>query len=82
MIYRGVAPHALPLTPHRFRMYILLIGYLYVIVMISAVTGASNLPLGLFFFVVLGVLPTWLIFWLTRSKQRKKASLQAETKTD
>lgn len=53
-------------------MYILLIGYLFVIVMFCAVVGASNWPLGLFFFVMLAVLPTWFIFWLQRRIQRKK----------
>jgi len=53
-------------------MYILLIGYLFVIVMFAAVVGASNWVLGLFFFVVLAVLPTWFIFWLQRRIQKKK----------
>lgn len=53
-------------------MYILLIGYLFVIVMFAAVVGASNWALGLFFFVVLAVLPTWFIFWLQRRIQKKK----------
>ncbi|MBM5572813.1 MULTISPECIES: hypothetical protein [Deefgea] len=53
-------------------MYILLIGYLFVIVMFAAVVGASNWVFGLFFFVVLAVLPTWFIFWLQRRIQQKK----------
>ena len=59
-------------------MYILLIGYLFVIVMFSAVVGASNWVLGLFFFVLLAVLPTWLIVLLKRSVQRKKAETKIE----
>ncbi|WP_027469263.1 hypothetical protein [Deefgea rivuli] len=56
-------------------MYILLIGYLFVVVMFSAVVAASKLFLGLFFFVVLAVLPTWLIFWLKRSVQKKRVEI-------
>ncbi|MCB5196346.1 MULTISPECIES: hypothetical protein [Deefgea] len=59
-------------------MYILLIGYLFVIVMFAAVVGASNWVLGLFFFITLAVLPTWLIFWLKRSVQKKKAETKLE----
>ncbi|WP_297572507.1 hypothetical protein [uncultured Deefgea sp.] len=59
-------------------MYILLIGYLFVIVMFAAVVGASNWVLGLFFFTTLAVLPTWLIFWLKRSMQKKKVETKLE----
>ncbi|GGP20513.1 hypothetical protein [Silvimonas iriomotensis] len=57
-------------------MYILLIGYLYVIGMMAIASG--SLALGVFFIVVLGVLPTWLILWLKRAGQIKKAQKQAE----
>jgi hypothetical protein len=63
-------------------MYILLIGYLFVIVMFSAVVGASNWPLGLFFFVLLAVLPTWLIVLIKRSVQRKKAEVKIEQSSE
>jgi Flp pilus assembly protein TadB len=57
-------------------MYILLIGYLYVIGMLAVASG--SVPLGLFFVLVLGVLPTWLILWLKRAGQIKRAARQAE----
>ncbi|MGL4995168.1 MAG: hypothetical protein ACRC01_06175 [Deefgea sp.] len=56
-------------------MYILLIGYLFVVVMFAAVVGASNWVLGLFFFVVLAVMPTWFIVWLQRRIQKKKIEI-------
>ena len=59
-------------------MYILLIGYLFVVVMFAAVVGASKWALGLFFFIILAVLPTWFIFWLQRRIQNKKAEVLAE----
>ncbi|MBB5192947.1 Flp pilus assembly protein TadB [Silvimonas terrae] len=57
-------------------MYILLIGYLYVIGMLAVCSG--SVALGGFFVVVLGVLPTWLILWLKRAGQIKRAERQAE----
>ncbi|GGP26325.1 hypothetical protein [Silvimonas amylolytica] len=57
-------------------MYILLIGYLYVIGMMAIASG--SLALGGFFIVVLGILPTWLILWLKRAGQIKSAERQAE----
>ncbi|QZA76886.1 hypothetical protein K4H28_11240 [Deefgea tanakiae] len=59
-------------------MYILLIGYLFVVVMFAAVVGASKWALGLFFFIVLAVLPTWFIFWLQRRVQKKKIEVQVD----
>ena len=63
-------------------MYILLIGYLFVVVMFAAVVGASKWALGLFFFIILAVLPTWFIFWLQRRIQNKKAEVLAEKNND
>jgi hypothetical protein len=57
-------------------MYILLIGYLYVIAMLAVASG--SVALGLFFIVVLGILPTWLWLWLKRAGQIKKAARLAE----
>lgn len=61
-------------------MYILLIGYLYVILMIAVGTG--SVALGGAFILFLGVLPTWLIFWLKRGGQIKKAEKRAEQAQD
>ncbi|MDR3426257.1 hypothetical protein [Silvimonas sp.] len=61
-------------------MYILLIGYLYVILMIAVGTG--SVALGGAFILFLGVLPTWLIFWLKRGGQIKKAEKCAEQAQD
>jgi hypothetical protein len=44
--------------------------------MFSAVVGASNWALGLFFFILLAVVPTWLIVLLKRSVQRKQAEVK------
>ncbi len=63
-------------------MYILLIGYLFVIVMFSAVVGAGNLALGLFFFILLAVMPTWLIFWLKRSMQKKQVEISQDQSSE
>ncbi|GAB7129455.1 hypothetical protein [Amantichitinum ursilacus] len=57
-------------------MYIVLIGYLYVIFMI-AVTMGSVLK-GVIFFFFLGFLPAWLIFWLKRRGQLKRQEMAAE----
>lgn len=57
-------------------MYIILIGYLYVIVMFAAGTG-DVIKGGLLFFF-LGVLPSWLLFWLKRQGQLTRARKQAE----
>jgi len=48
-------------------MYIILIGYLYVVLMFSAVAG--SIAKGLTIFFIFGFLPTMLIVWLKRGKQ-------------
>ncbi|MBE9609966.1 hypothetical protein [Chitinilyticum piscinae] len=61
-------------------MYILLIGYLYVILMFSAALIASKgVIYGLLVFVLLGVLPSWLLFWVKRRGQIVRARKAAET---
>jgi hypothetical protein len=57
-------------------MYIVLIGYLFVVVMMSL--GAGSITVGLFYFVFLAVLPTWGLMLLKRSIQRSKAAKAAE----
>ncbi|UXY17125.1 hypothetical protein N8I74_08975 [Chitiniphilus purpureus] len=57
-------------------MYIVLIGYLYVIVMLAAGTGDP--AKGIALVVMLGLLPTWLWFWLRRQGQIKRAQKRAE----
>ncbi|WP_255987772.1 hypothetical protein [Chitinolyticbacter albus] len=57
-------------------MYIILIGYLYVIVMFAAGTG-DVIKGGLLFFF-LGFLPAWLLFWLKRKGQIKRTEDRAE----
>ncbi|WP_410497442.1 hypothetical protein [Chitinibacter sp. S2-10] len=57
-------------------MYIILIGYLFVIVMMSL--GAGSITVGLFYFLFLAVLPTWGALALKRSIQRSKAAKATE----
>lgn len=57
-------------------MYIILIGYLFVVVMMSL--GAGSITVGLFYFLFLAVLPTWGLLALKRSIQRSKAAKAAE----
>jgi hypothetical protein len=57
-------------------MYIILIGYLFVVVMMSL--GAGSITVGLFYFLFLAVIPTWGILALKRSIQRSKATKAAE----
>ncbi|GAA5786582.1 hypothetical protein GCM10007860_23880 [Chitiniphilus shinanonensis] len=57
-------------------MYIVLIGYLYVIVMLAAGTG--DVVKGGLLFLFLGFLPSWLWFWLKRQGQIKRAAKRAE----
>ncbi|WP_051258835.1 hypothetical protein [Chitinibacter tainanensis] len=57
-------------------MYIVLIGYLFVVIMMSL--GAGSITVGLFYFIFLAVLPTWGILALRRSVQRGKAARAAD----
>ncbi|WP_373976244.1 hypothetical protein NT239_05570 [Chitinibacter sp. SCUT-21] len=57
-------------------MYIILIGYLFVVVMMSL--GAGSITVGLFYFIFLAVLPTWGLLLIKRSIQRGKAARAAE----
>ncbi|MEN9657199.1 MAG: hypothetical protein RL571_664 [Pseudomonadota bacterium] len=57
-------------------MYILLIGYLYVVLMFSAVAG--SIAKGLTIFFIFGFLPTMLIVWLKRGKQIVKERKREE----
>ncbi|WP_348944103.1 hypothetical protein ABHF33_11545 [Chitinibacter sp. FCG-7] len=57
-------------------MYIVLIGYLFVVVMMSL--GAGSITVGVFYFLFLAVLPTWGVLALKRSIQRSKAVKAAE----
>ena len=57
-------------------MYILLIGYLYVIVMVAATS--ANPVKGLLWVLLLGVLPVWLIVGLKRRGQRRRAERRRE----
>ncbi|QLG86798.1 hypothetical protein HQ393_00255 [Chitinibacter bivalviorum] len=57
-------------------MYIILIGYLFVVIMMSL--GAGSITVGVFYFLFLAVLPTWGLLALKRSIQRSKAAKAAE----
>jgi sulfite exporter TauE/SafE len=57
-------------------MYIILIGYLYVVLMFSAVAGSIAKGLAIFF--IFGFLPTMLIVWLKRGKQIVKERKREE----
>ena len=61
-------------------MYIILIGYLYVIFMIAVASG--SLVKGVAFLFFLGLLPAWLVFWLKRRGQIKRAAYLAEKRED
>lgn len=61
-------------------MYIILIGYLYVIFMIAAASG--SLVKGGAFLFFLGLLPTWLVVWLKRRGQVKRVAYLAEKRAD
>ncbi|XZG71233.1 hypothetical protein ACTSKR_05005 [Chitinibacteraceae bacterium HSL-7] len=61
-------------------MYIVAIGYLYVIVMLAAGTGDPVKGGLLLFFLAL--LPTWLWLWLRRKGQIKRAERRAELAED
>ena len=57
-------------------MYIILIGYLYVVMMFSIVMG--SIAKGLLVFFIFGFMPTIILVWLKRGKQivkeRKRTS--------
>ncbi|WP_200916846.1 hypothetical protein [Jeongeupia sp. HS-3] len=57
-------------------MYILLIGYLYVVVMFAAASG--SIAKAIVWILLLGVLPSWLIVWLKRRGQIVRARKMAE----
>ncbi|WP_432721731.1 hypothetical protein R0381_002175 [Jeongeupia wiesaeckerbachi] len=57
-------------------MYILLIGYLYVVVMFAAASG--SIAKAVVWIVLLGVLPTWLLVWLKRRGQIVRERKAAE----
>ncbi|WP_028455502.1 hypothetical protein [Chitinilyticum litopenaei] len=64
-------------------MYILLIGYLYVILMFSAaLVPGKGVVYALLVFGLLGFLPAWLLFWIKRRgqivRQRKAAEQLAD----
>ncbi|SMC26164.1 hypothetical protein SAMN02745857_02391 [Andreprevotia lacus DSM 23236] len=61
-------------------MYILLIGYLYVIVMFAAGTGDP--AKAAVWIVLLAVLPTWLFIWIKRRGQINRRAKQQERTED
>ena len=54
-------------------MYILWIGWLYVVLMLVVVIGTDNLPMAGFLLLVLRVFPSWLLFFAARRRQQLKA---------
>ena len=54
-------------------MYILWIGWLYVVLMLVVVIGTDNLPMAGFLLLVLGVFPSWLLFFAAHRRQQLKA---------
>ncbi|AOY01722.1 hypothetical protein [Jeongeupia sp. USM3] len=62
-------------------MYILLIGYLYVVVMFAAASG--SVAKAIVWIGLLGVLPTWLLIWLKRRGQivRERKAEEAARET-
>lgn len=61
-------------------MYLVLIGWLYVVLMF-AVAQESLIRSGFVLFF-LGVLPTWLLMWLTVRRRRLKAQLAREAEEE
>ncbi|WP_211251836.1 hypothetical protein [Andreprevotia chitinilytica] len=61
-------------------MYILLIGYLYVVVMFAVAT--ADPAKAVVWIVLLGALPTWLIIWIKRRGQVKRIEKRAEAAED
>ncbi|MCX7204943.1 MAG: hypothetical protein NT086_02930 [Proteobacteria bacterium] len=57
-------------------MYIILIGYLYVVMMFSVVMG--SIAKGLIVFFIFGFMPTLILIWLKRGKQIVKERKQEE----
>ncbi|KAF0813062.1 hypothetical protein IGB42_02458 [Andreprevotia sp. IGB-42] len=61
-------------------MYILLIGYLYVVVMYAAGTGDP--AKAAVWIVLLGILPTWLLVWIKRRGQLARRRKLQEAQQD
>jgi hypothetical protein len=57
-------------------MYIILIGYLYVVLMFSVVMG--SIVKGLVVFFIFGFMPTLILIWLKRGKQIVKERKKEE----
>ena len=61
-------------------MYIILIGYLYVVMMFVAVSG--SISKGLVIFLIFAFLPTLILLWLKRGKQIVKRRKQEDAIED
>lgn len=61
-------------------MYIILIGYLYVVMMFVAVSG--SISKGLVIFFIFAFLPTMILLWLKRGKQIVKRRKQEDAIED
>ncbi|MCK6435835.1 hypothetical protein [Rivihabitans pingtungensis] len=53
-------------------MYIIWIGWLYVVLMFAL--GQRTLPMTVFVLILFGALPTWLLLFVVRRRQAMKAN--------